>query len=69
MLIVAGQLPLAVELHDAAHLPIGRGLAELLRPVQGQVDAEGHHAVVAGRLAKLHLPHAPGQVAKQERRC
>ncbi len=64
--VVAGQLPVAVQLHQAAHLTVGRGQGEFLGPLDGQVDAEAHQPVVAGGLGILDLAHGLGQIAEQE---
>ncbi len=64
--LVARELPVAVHLHDAAHLPIGGCAGKLLCPFDGQVDAEAHQPAGIGRVAELDLAHGAGQVAEEE---
>ena len=65
-LVVAGELPIAVELHDAAHLTIGGRQRPGLRMLQRQFDAEAHAAVVARGVVELDLAHAQSQAAEEE---
>ena len=66
-LVVAGELPVAVQLHDAAHLPVGGGLAEVLRCAQ-RAGSTRKLIKPSSRVAQaeLHLAHDFGQVAEQE---
>ena len=65
--VIAGELPVAVELHQATHLAIGGGKAVVLGARQRQIDAKAHEAIVPGGMAKLSIPHRCGQIAKEER--
>ena len=66
--IAPRQLPVAMDLHDAAHLAVGGGLAEGAAACEGQVHAEAHHALVVGGVPELHLAHRPGEIAEEKGR-
>ena len=58
--VVAGELPVAVDLHDAAHLSVGRGFIKVFRLFQGQVYPEAHQPVIPNGLGELDLAHLAG---------
>ena len=63
---VARELPVAVELHEAAHLAVGRGTAALRGLAQGQGGAEAHLSVVACGVLELDVAHRARQLAEKE---
>ena len=66
--VVTRQLPVSVQLHEAAHLTIGGGDAAIpcFRRVQGQSGTESHPALIISRIQKFHLAHGAREIAKQK---
>ncbi|MGC4105810.1 MAG: hypothetical protein QM753_05545 [Thermomicrobiales bacterium] len=60
------ELPVAVGLHDAAHLAIGGGGRPFGAAIEREVDAEAHHAVRAAGVQELDVTHGAGEVAEEE---
>ena len=65
--IIAGELPVAVHLHNAAHLSVGSGPSPLLCTLKRQPDTEAHQSIVPGGVCKLNLTHPFRQIAEEER--
>ena len=67
--VIAAELPVAIDFHDAAELPVRRRQEGLLRTFQREVDTEAHETVVASRMHEFRFAHVPRQRAKQKCRC
>ena len=64
-LLVARQLPIAEQLHDAAHLPIGSSNGKFLGSLTDWKDHAVRHAPIRiGGIAEFHIAHRPCEITK-----
>jgi len=49
-------------------LPIGSGLAKVLRTLKRQIHSEAHQALIIRSMGELDLAHRLGQIAEEKGR-